>query len=234
MIEVQGYDVNRTISEPNNHGFNFNTKIRGTFGAINPEHTVFNVGIMKNASTYFLDQASKQNWTYQFIPFDKKIECFVILRDPFERYISALVEDILRYNSINPNNENFIDYLIENRKLFDFFNFLFDNKIFKIYDHTVSQRDQIKSLMEDFGIHNITFIKLTENLADNINAFLSSRQCQSVFSKEELHSRKDKPLYSLINEYFFDGKNLTRKENLFEYLKSDYDFINSVNFFNRY
>lgn len=250
MIEVRGYDINikhepTVLAVPTNKIVKntqsiFVPTVRTTNGYINPEGTVQNIGIPKNASTYFHTQAAIQNWTLESRPVTDKITKFAILRDPYERYLSGLAEDLHRYKTCDTNKEVFFQILIQNNFFFDFLDFLFNANLFIIKDHTQLQVDALAPLMSEIGINNMTFIKLTNKLGDNINLFLEGENCKSNFTNLKVHDSKNKYstpskylVYRAIHQYFQDDKNRKNKVKLLEYLKPDYDFIKSINFFNR-
>jgi hypothetical protein len=244
MIEVKGYDTNVVIETPTEivAPTVINTELvpiasRSTLGYTNPEGTVQIIGILKNASTYTQTEALRQGWTFETIPFKTQIARVLLLRDPYERYLSGLAEDIDRYLSINNEKQKFFQNLLDNDFFFDFFDFLFDTKNFIIEDHTQLQTQAIKRIIHEVGINNLVWIKITDRLGDNLNLFLQGENCKSDFSNEKINqkTRSDRLLMirNVIESYFFDGKNKKRKDNLLEYLQPDYKLINSVNFFNR-
>lgn len=244
MIEVKGYDVNVTIETPTvvvpSIAFDISKEPiqnRSTLGYLNPERTIQTVGILKNASTYMQTEALSQGWVMRAIPFEAKITRLILLRDPYERYLSGLAEDIDRYLTQNSDKEKFFQNLLDNDFIFDFFDFLFDAKNFTIQDHTQLQTEVIKRIIQEVRIDNIVFIKITDRLGDHLNLFLQGENCKSNFSNEKINqkTRSDRllNLRNVIERYFFDGKNKKRKDKLFEYLQPDYTLINSVNFFNR-
>ena len=245
MIEVKNSDTN-TIAEPLKTNTtelvktNYTKSVvsRTTNGFTNPEGTIQNIGLVKNASTYFNYEAEKQGWTFRSIPFTEKITRFVILRDPYERYLSGLAEDFYRYQLYNPEKRDFQKKLLEKNFFFDFFDFLFDSGLFEIGDHTHLQTKILQNVLDsNIGIEDIIFIKLTDQLGTNLNLFLQGENCPSRFTNEKLHSNdnNDDPqdFYHMVQYYFYDAKNLKRKQKLLEYLQPDYRLFNSVNFFNR-
>lgn len=245
MIEVKGYDTNIVIETPTEivAPMVFDIELipiqnRSTLGYTNPEGTVQNIGILKNASTYMQEEALRQGWTFETIPFKAKITRLLLLRDPYERYLSGLAEDIDRYLSINNEKQKFFKNLLDNNFFFDFFDFLFDAKIFTVEDHTQLQTKAIERIIQEVGIDNLVFIKITDRLGDNLNLFLKGENCVSDFSNKKMNqkTRSDRLLMirDVIERYFYDGKNQKRKDKLLEYLQPDYTLINSVNFFNRY
>jgi hypothetical protein len=233
MIEVKEHKPNIAVKA----SITETKVIRTTNGFINPEGTIQNIGILKNASTYFSYEAEKQGWTLRSIPFTEKITRFVILRDPYERYLSGLVEDFARYQLHNPEKQAFFKNLLEKNFFFDFFDFLFDSGAFEIADHTQLQTKILQFILDgNNGIKDIIFIKLTDQLGTNLNLFLQGENCQSRFTNEKLHSNNNNDdaqnFYHMVQYYFYDVRNSKRKQKLLEYLQPDYRLFNSVNFFN--
>lgn len=241
MIEVKGYDTNiipELVKTTNPIIKNVKPLIVRTInGYTNPAKTVQNIGILKNASTYFNVEAERQGWTFESIPPKEKITRFIILRDPYERYLSGLTEDLIRYLSLNNQKQTFFNNLFQNNFLFDFFDFLFENNIFTIADHTQLQVNALELAISEIGIENMTFIKLTNTLGDSINVFLQGENCKASFSNfkmnEKNRSENPQSLYQMVHQYFQDARNRNIKAKLLEHLELDYKLINSITFFNR-
>lgn len=207
---------------------------RTSNGYVHPNGTVQNIGILKNASTYFSAEAVEQGWTLKAIPFTCKIKRFVILRDPFERYISGLAEDFFRYLDHNSSKHAFFQNLFNNNFYFDFFDFLFDAGVFNLADHTQLQYESLHLMLDEVGIENITFIKMSDKLGTNINLYLQGENCSSNFSNRKMHVNFGNNFYQALQYYFYDAKNNQRKTKLLKFLEPDYNLINSINFFNRH
>jgi hypothetical protein len=189
---------------------------------------------MKNASTYIEKEAYKQEWNLTTIPYKQNIARCIILRDPMERYLSALNEDICRYINRDEGGKKFFQTLVDNSLLNKFFDFLFNHKIFLLQDHTELQYNFIKYYVHEVGIQNITFIKMTDKLGDNLNLFLELEGYKGNFTNNKIHLTDTSDIiYNEISKYFLDGKNFSKQQKLYEYLQPDYDFINSINFFNK-
>jgi hypothetical protein len=240
MIEVDGYDQNLVIISNENLSQTQPLpdqsvkKNRGVIGYTNPEGTIQNVEILKNASTYIAVESSKHGWHVQTIPFSQKIARFVLIRDPYERYISGLIEDLDRYITFNTEKRIFFEKLIEIKQFDNFLDFLFDKNLFEIEGHTSLQSICLSDVILKVKSENLTFIKIHDNLGDTLNLFFQGENCNYNFSNIKLHTRDSSHfLYVAINNYFFDSKNRKRKDKVLTYLQPDYDFINSINFWNR-
>lgn len=240
MIEIKVSNTAIESRETKNLDFTKDThdvlESRTTNGFTNPEGTVQNIGILKNASTYFDTEAQKQGWTFQSIPYKQQITRFVILRDPYERYVSGLAEDLDRYLTLNNDKQAFIKKIYTDNLAFDFFDFLFDLEVFELGDHTHLQTKILQFTIKEIGVENMTFIKLTDTLGDSINQFLHGQNCKTNFSNIKMHEKSlaNQSFLPLAQYYFAHIKNKKRKENLLHYLWPDYKFMNSINFFNKY
>lgn len=219
MTEVKGHFNNRT-----------------TNGFTNPEGTIQNLGILKNASTYFSSEATRQGWVHRAIPFNEKITRFIILRDPYERYISGLIEDLNRYLLLHSDKQVFFQHLIDNNFLFDCLDLFFDNGVFALEAHSRLQSEYVYTVTRLVSFNDLTFIRLTERLGDVINYFLQSHNCQGDFKNTIIHETQigdPKSIASMVQYYFADARNHIRKEKLLQFLQPDYNLINSVNFINK-
>lgn len=205
-------------------------------GLINPEGTIQFIGIPKNASTYFQMEAERQGWSNQILPLHHHIKRFAILRDPYERYISGIAEDLDRYITLENDSRVFIQHLFTSNLVFDFFNFLFDLNIFELGGHSTLQNTHLQYIINTIGKNDITFIKLSNTLGEDINQFLQSQNCKGNFSNEKFHEKKtsNQSFLPLVQYYFAHVKNKKRKDQLITYLQPDYGLLNSINFFNRF
>jgi|688.fasta_scaffold173429_3 hypothetical protein len=238
MIEVRGF----TGNTQNKTNLIFDNTLfpvckETTTGYTHPNGTVQNLGILKNATTYFNNESARQGWALREIPITEKVTRFVILRDPFERYISGLAEDFGRY-AVQSEKISFFQNMIDNNYFFDFFDFLFDANIFAIAEHSQLQVTNLQySRIDKIGIENYTFIKMTDYLGDNLNLFLQGENIKADFTNVKLNEKISGVsdmfgLYEKIQYYFNDRRNAKRKQKLLEFLEPDYKFINSINFFN--
>ena len=75
---------------------------------------------------------------------------------------------------------------------------------------------------------------MTDKLGQVINTWLHGEGVRNNFNNGKINARdkNNDIIYKKIDAYFLDGKNLKKKEKVLEYLKPDYELINSVRFIN--
>lgn len=205
-------------------------------GWTDPGMIVQNIPILKNASKFVDHHANLLNWQVRPVPLQKKISRFVILRDPYERWLTAFTEDLKIYiNSRDTQNERqYLTDLFNSGNFEWFLDFLIDRDIMYFDTHAQLQIKQIELALEMLGKDNITFIKLTDKLGNTINHWLHGEGCRNNFNNGKINNRdkSNDKIYQTIFTYMMDGKNIRRKEKILEYLKPDYTLFNSVNFIN--
>jgi len=205
-------------------------------GFCDPNYTVQNIPILKNATRFIEGTVTKLNWQIRSIPLNKKISRFVILRDPYERWLTAFTEDLIIYiNSRPPDEIIFLNNLFYTTDINWFLDFLIDRDILYFDTHAQLQVKQLDWIIDAIGTEPITFIKMTDKLGQTLNHWLHGEGCNNNFANTKINAR-DKSndiIYKKIVTYFFDGKNLKRKEKVMEYLAPDYKLFNSVNFINQ-
>jgi hypothetical protein len=204
-------------------------------GYCDPNYQVQNIPILKNATRFVESTVSKLNWQIKPIPLNKKISRFVILRDPYERWLTAFTEDIKVYiNSREPDEIAYLNNLFQHTNIDWFLDFLIGRDILYFDTHAQLQVNQLNWILEYIGPENITFVKMTDKLGQTLNHWLHREGCKNNFNNAKINAR-DKSndlIYKKIVTYFFDGKNLKNKEKVLEYLAPDYKLYNSVNFIN--
>lgn len=204
-------------------------------GWTDPNMRVQNIPILKNATKFFSHHAELLHWQFKPVPINKKISRFVILRDPYERWLTAFVEDIKMFiNSREKPGEK--EYLINlfNQDFSWFLDFLIDKDVVCFDTHAQLQVNQLDLALRVLGKDKITFIKFNDKLGYFINHWLHSEGCSNNFNNGKINSRdkSNDKIYQTLSTYMMDGKNLTRKEKILEYLTPDFKLYNSVNFIN--
>lgn len=208
-----------------------------SIGWIDPTHRIQNLGILKNATTYLSNNVEDWKWTFESVPLsNKRVSRFVILREPYLRWLSGFTEDLERYIELEIENSDktYIQQLFKNSNAYWFFDFLIDKDIMKFDSHADLQINQIKLYAECLGLENITFIKMTDRLGDALNYWLGTKNVLSYFTNVKIyHKNVDSSLiYKRIVDYFSDPRNINRKNRVLEYLEPDYELFNTVNFIN--
>jgi len=204
-------------------------------GFCDPDYTIQNIPILKNATQFIETTVTKLNWQFKPVPINKKITRFVILRDPYERWLTAFTKDVKVFiNSRSPEESVYLNELFQNNNISWFLDFLIDRDVVCFDTHAQLQVKQLDWILDALGKENITFIKMNDKLGQTLNHWLHSEGCSNNFNNGKINAtNKDTDIiFRKIDSYFFDGKNLKRKEKVFEYLSSDYQFYNSVNFIN--
>lgn len=205
-------------------------------GWIDPDMIVQNIPILKNATNFVSHHVTLLGWQMKPVPLQKKISRFVILRDPYERWLGAFTEDLKGYiNSRDTLDERqYLTDLFYENNFGWFLNFLIDRDVLYFDTHAQLQIKQLELALEVLGKDNITFIKMTDKLGYVLNHWLHTEGCRNNFNNEKINAtdKNNDPIYNTISNYLMDGKNFKKKEKVLEYLKPDYTLFNSVNFIN--
>jgi hypothetical protein len=131
--------------------------------------------MVKNASRSITLHLTQLNWQLESIS-TRNNTIFVVLRDPFERYVSGLVEDLL--NNKKHNELSIIVNNCINNEDSWFLDFIFSKSIFHIGLHTELQtKTNLHLLPKD----TTTFFKVDQNLNNNLHAWLLSKNIDNDF-----------------------------------------------------
>lgn len=206
-------------------------------GWTDPSKTVQNLGILKNGSTYI--STSVKNWGWNLEPVllsNKRIKRFVILREPYARWLSGFAEDLGRYVSfdVDQSYKKDMEDLFTHSNAYWFFDFILDKDVLNFSSHAELQKNQIQLSIEHVGIDNLSFIKMTDRMGDALNYWLGSNNIPSYFTNAKVHQTniQSNQFYKRLVDYFSDIRNEKRKQKVFEYLKPDYELYNTVKFIN--
>jgi len=217
-------------------------------GWVDPGLKVQNIPILKNGTNYIRQFVSQWNWVEKSISLSNtKTSRFVIIRDPYERWLSGFAEDLELYFIYNKGNEtntfanndfnfesDYILNLFKSTDIYWFFDFLIDKDLCKIDGHSNLQFNAIKNIIDIIGIERLIFIKMTNRLGDTLNYFLGTKQVRSHFTNEKIYKKNidTNIIYNRVIQYFSDPRNNNRKERVLDYLTLDYQLYNSVKFIN--
>jgi hypothetical protein len=197
---------------------------------------VQNIPILKNATTYLATTLSNLNWHLKYVPIDRKIKRFVILRDPYERWLTAFTQDLSKwiyYRSPEETKELENIFYNGNVNLNWFIDFLIDRDVLCFDAHAQLQTQILNLIFEVLPQEQIAFFKMTDKLGQALNYWLHNEGCPNNLNNAKIHARSNEDeLHKKISTYFFDGKNLRRKEKVLDYLKADYELYNKVTFVN--
>lgn len=210
-------------------------------GLIDPTNKFLYIDISKNASTKIKDTLYKEGWTIplginyeekdSFLK-DKRIFC--VLREPYQRYLSGFVEyiggekssqydEVVAYSAKKFISKNF-------KSNFDILRLIFFSAKFNFDNHTELQSDNLMH----FDIGKIDFFYLNDQLGTQITKYFHNHKIFISFTNDKVHARPDKNSWfykSLIQSFFEKDEHIMFKENLLNYLKPDYELINSINFY---
>lgn len=205
-------------------------------GWSDPSNRVQNLAILKNATTYISSNVENWGWAMKSVALsNKRVKRFAILREPYLRWLSGFSEDLGRYVSFEADdNKKYIEDMFLNSNAYWFFDFLIDKDVMKFDSHADLQRNQIKLCIEELGLFNIGFLKMSDRLGDALNHWLGSNNIPSYFTNVKVHqtSAQASVYYKRLVDYFSDTRNESRKKRVLEYLEPDYELFNKVNFIN--
>lgn len=184
--------------------------------------------IYKNASTFVETNLEQIGWSPERVNIDDYPTLFTILRDPFDRWISGFIQEIINTSSISKIEETLLENIKDNNTSF-LLDFLFE---FPIFNFGKATELQINYDIHKIPNDKIVFMKFGANLNSKLNHWLLGEGIKNDFlHKNPINVHSKTMLYKKVQNYFFDAKNIRTKEKLLEYLKPDYDFINSIKFY---
>ena len=194
---------------------------------LSPDKNLQFYPIYKNASTFVETNLEEIGWKPEHVNISNCPTFFTILRDPFDRWISGFIQEI-----INTNNDKIEKILFDDIKA-DNTSFLLDF----LFEFPIFNFGKATELQINYDIHKIpndkiVFMKFDVNLNSKLNHWLLGEGIKNDFlQKNPINVHSKNMLYKKVQNYFFDAKNIRTKEKLLEYLKPDYDFINSIKFY---
>lgn len=204
-----------------------------------PDKSVVWIDIPKNASSFISNHLKLLKWHDKaFGPLDNNLTYFVVLRDPFERWISGFVEDCKIIEDSNGSSTNriaesvcqdnswFLDFIFSKYRMSN------QNNIFKSFTIGSRTKLQIDFLLSKLHLERTTFFKCDHTLNFKLYHWLLGEGQKNDFTHlEPVNEEKDSLFYNKVLQYLNDGKNLSKKEQLLHYLKPDYNFMNSLTFY---
>lgn len=193
-------------------------------GMLSPDGTIFYLNIPKNASTYLTNVLKENNWIYWNIlsNADSIKSTIAFIRDPVDRWISGFsTYAALHLCGYGYGSDHFVaDYNDLSKRI------IFNQIIFD--DHTNLQVKYIKQIID----YNPVFFRYNKNLVQQINSFL---RC-------DLNTNVD--VHKNLSEDNYDTKQIAKfmqmqlqenpdlKSKVVYRYKEDYEFINSIEFYN--
>ena len=193
-------------------------------GMMSPDRDIFYLNIPKNASTYLTNVLVENNWIHwNILDNSSTIKTTIaFVRDPLDRWVSGFATyAALHLFGYGYGSDHFVkDYNDLSKKI------IFDQVIFD--DHTDLQVKYIKQILN----HNPVFFRYNENLIAQIVSFLGHDLNTSRLideNKSELNYDTNQ-VSKFIKKQLNDNPDL--KAQVIESYKQDYEFINSIKFYN--
>ena len=209
-------------------------------GYVSPDEKFFYIRIHKNASTKLVNFFKRNNWSYVDVLavdadyYYNKCKLFCILREPYSRYISGFAQFLTTHSldDIGLNIQMWQSLLlkaVDKSSKFDILKMFFaEYDKFDFDNHTKLQA----KILGRQDCSKINFFFLDDLLGSNLTSFFQSNGSELVVDNTiENQNRNHNNIYSLVYNFFEDSNNLPYKENLLQYLKPDYHFINSIQFY---
>ena len=193
-------------------------------GMLSPNREIFYLNIPKNASTYLTNILKSNEWLHWNIleNFAGIKTTIVFIRDPVDRWISGFsTYAALHLFGYGYGSDHFIaDYNDLSKRI------IFDQVIFD--DHTDHQVKYVKQILD----YNTVFFRYNENLIPQINSFLGhDLNTSSIVDANKSESNYDTEQVSkFIKKQITNNPDL--KAQVVQAYKEDYEFINSIEFYN--
>lgn len=193
-------------------------------GMLSPDREIFYLNIPKNASTYLTNILKSNEWLHWNIleNFAGIKTTIVFIRDPVDRWISGFsTYAALHLFGYGYGSDHFIaDYNDLSKRI------IFDQVIFD--DHTDHQVKYVKQILD----YNPVFFRYNENLIPQINSFLGhDLNTSSIVDANKSESNYDTEQVSkFIKKQITNNPDL--KAQVVQAYKEDYEFINSIEFYN--
>ena len=210
-------------------------------GYVDPTSKLQWIPIVKNGTNFLRYHLITIGWQSKQIPLiNEDILRFSIIRDPYERFISGVVEELEMY--IDLQDKTFCD-LVFNRNYCELFlKFLFDKVLLEssnfLGEHTTLQINLLKIATDNsldlYDSSRICYFKMNDKLGYQINHWLKTYDIQNTINNGKINSKSvnDSRLLKLVQEFLFDYKNNKYKEKIYNYLEPDYIFFNNAKFIN--
>jgi hypothetical protein len=191
---------------------------------LSPNRDIFYLNIPKNASTYLTNILKDNSWIHwNILDNSESVKTTIaFIRDPVDRWISGFATyAALHLFGYGYGSDHFVqDYNDLVKKI------IFDQIIFD--DHTDLQVKYVKQIQE----HNPVFFRYNKNLITQINSFLGyDLNTTATISANKSESNYDTNQVSQFLKKQLDH-NPDLKAQVVHHYKQDYEFINSIEFYN--
>jgi len=193
--------------------------------------------IPKNASRFINKHLAELHWAEKPIILANERKIFAVIRDPFERWISGFIEDILLISSTNSDwrckktADVVVKAILQNQPNW-LLDYVFKKHVLDIGFHTELQKD----FFGNYPTEQITFFKLDNTLNYKLSTMLQEQGIRNNFiNLPKFNVKQDRePCKSFrlkILDYLSNEENQKNKEQLFEFLQPDYNFIQKLSFY---
>jgi hypothetical protein len=192
-------------------------------GMLSPNRDIFYLNIPKNASTYLTNIFKENNWSHWNIldNSDTINTSIAFIRDPVDRWISGFATyAALHLFGPGYGSDHFVeDYNDLSKRI------IFDQVIFD--DHTEHQVKYVEQILD----HNPIFFRYNENLIQQINSFLGHDLNTITVGDNKSESNYDtNQISQFVKKQITNNPDL--KAQVVQAYKKDYEFINSIEFYN--
>jgi hypothetical protein len=193
-------------------------------GMISPTREIFYLNIPKNASTYLTNVLKENEWSHwNILENSAAIKTTIaFVRDPVDRWISGFATyAALHLFGYGYGSDHFVEDYNDLAK-----RIIFDQVIFD--DHTDHQVKYIKQILD----YNPVFFRYNENLIPQINSFLG----HDLNTTNTVDANKSESNYDTEQVSRFIKKQIANnpdlKARVVQAYKEDYEFINTIEFYN--
>lgn len=208
------------------------------FGLISDFYKTFWVRIPKcansNIDRHIRGILQPINFERDYLKFSQSSEykgC-VVLRDPFERWISGactLYKEFIEAERINEIDDEIYTAIIGNKFLSSALIEYLIGRLLTDY-HGILQ----SYYLYPCNINNLDFFYLHNNTGIHLNRWFKNNGIYNQLDSYKYNETdKNMPLYKFLNMFFMDNSNEKYKTKIKQMLQLDYDLINSIHFYNK-
>lgn len=159
---------------------------------------------------------------------------FAILRDPLQRWVSGFVT-FLSLDELSSDYNKPMNKLLLSEYWSEALSIIFEYAPLDFGHYCKLQKDFFSHYVnEQFPINEITFFSMDDKLGYTVGKWLQSNDNFITIDNTKVNIlNKQLQIYKAITEFLFDAKNDRYKQKLYDYLRPDYEFINSIKFYAR-
>lgn len=184
-----------------------------------PNSSLIYINIPKNASSSIRQQLDSIGWQHSNIDSIREYdEAIVILRDPVERWISGIAQHIT--TNLCGADLGSTHYLAQDTPLTQ--RVIFDQLVFD--DHTERQT----WFLEPFNLNKAVYFYCDRNLNNNIKHYLNTNLEQDIVNQSSDHF-DNRTLVEYFKSLVYNNQDYLNR--IKDFFQSDYEFINSVKFY---